>query len=112
MGTLCQLVDGWTKQPWDGENYLRIVNGLYGQLSKRGEEGSYLGRAVISLKKTILENNETIEMGLDTDETARGSLRRILGREKFTNGAKVIEVEIETTPELKVTIPNLDSLVT
>lgn len=112
MGTLYQLVDGWTKQPWDGESYLRVVHGLYSQLSKKGKEGSYSGRAVISLKKTISEINHGIADGLDDDETAREGLKELMGCAKFANGATVIEVKIETTPELKVTITNLDSIVT
>ena len=89
-----------------GPGYLKIVQELYEQLRNHGHGIGYLGKAATLVEKTIIELNETIDMGLDDDKTARQALARMIQREKSSKGAKAIEVEIVTTPELKIAVTN------
>ena len=102
--TLYETVERWTKEPWNGDKYLHFARKLYGHLNIEGVSAGYLGKTVTRLESYISEVIETIDMGLDTQETAKEGLERLLKDKIFAKGARDIEANFETL-EFKVLKP-------
>lgn len=102
--TVYETVEGWTKKYWDGKRYEIFASKLLNYLIIEGVAFSYLGESASLLLKTIKEFNESVEIGLDTDETIRERLTEFVNEETFVIGAQDLEADFESL-EFKVLKP-------
>jgi hypothetical protein len=109
--TLYDLVEGWTKQSWDGIYYLNIIQNLGEILDEKSHSGKYLGAIIGVLEGTVKSLHEMMEDNILTEPEVLQNLRKLLKDSDFRKGAKKIEV-IQPDYESKkmISILNLQEL--
>jgi len=106
--TLDEMVKVWTDQPWDGVQYKRIAEELWDSIDDLNlMEGPY-GVSVILLESCIVDSAEGIDAGLFQAEQAVGNLKKLLENDDFVEGARIIEVYVNTNPVFRIS--NADQL--
>jgi hypothetical protein len=106
--TLYEMVAVWADQSWDGVKYKRIAEELWDLLDDLNlMEGPY-GVSVTLLESCIVDSAEGIDAGLFQAEQAVGNLKKLLENEDFIEGARIIEVCVNTNPVCRIS--NVDQL--
>ena len=106
--TLYEMVTAWAEQPWDGVQYKRIAEELWDSIDDLNlMEGPY-GVSVTLLESCIVDSAEGIDAGLFQAEQAVGNLKKLLENDDFGEGARIIEVCVNTNPVCRIS--NIDSL--
>jgi len=106
--TLNELIRTWIGQPWDGVQYKRIAGELWDSIDDLNlMEGPY-GVSVTLLESCIVDSAEGIDAGLFQAEQAIGNLKELLENDDFVEGARIIEVCINTNPVCRIS--NIDRL--
>jgi len=106
--TLYEMVIAWTEQPWDGVQYKRIAEELWDSIEDLNlMEGPY-GDSVTLLEMWIVDYAEGIDAGLFQAEQAVGNLKKLLENDDFVEGARIIEVCVNTNPVCRIS--NIDHL--
>ena len=106
--TLYEMVTAWAEQPWDGVRYKRIAEELWDSIDDLNlMEGPY-GVSVTLLESCIVDSAEGIDAGLFQAEQAVGNLKKLLENDDFVEGARIIEVYVNTNPVCRIS--NADRL--
>ncbi len=101
-GTLHEMVTVWAEQPWDGVQYKRIAEGLWDSINDLNlMEGPY-GMSVTLLESCIIDSVEGIHAGLYQAEQAVSNLKNLLENDDFVEGARIIEVYVNTNPVCRI----------
>ncbi|MDF1540095.1 MAG: hypothetical protein P1Q69_14465 [Candidatus Thorarchaeota archaeon] len=105
---LYEIVNGWMQNDWDILQNYDIINPINSQLVEMGHGESSIGKSL----KILLDWLDDMVAGygiIMTDEEMRDDLRKMLQDNRLV-GLKEIIVEVHVSPNLKVTILNLDEL--
>ncbi len=106
--TLYEMIRTWIGQPWDGVQYKRIAGELWDSIDDLNlMEGPY-GVSVTLLESCIVDSAEGIDAGLFQAEQAVGNLKKLLENDDFGEGARIIEVYVNTNPVCRIS--NADRL--
>ena len=106
--TLYEMIRTWIGQPWDGVQYKRIAGELWDSIDDLNlMEGPY-GVSVTLLESCIVDSAEGIDAGLFQAEQAIGNLKELLENDDFVEGARIIEVCVNTNPVCRIS--NADRL--
>jgi len=106
--TLYEMIRTWIGQPWDGVQYKRIAGELWDSIDGLNlMEGPY-GVSVTLLESCIVDSAEGIDAGLFQAEQAVGNLKKLLENDDFVEGARIIEVYVNTNPVCRIS--NADRL--
>jgi len=107
-GTLFDIVDSWMQNEWDVIQNYDIINPVHSQLVAMGHGESSIGQTLEILLDWL---DEMVSgMGLImTDDEMRVDLRQMIDTNRL-EGLKEIIVDVQTDPDLKVAILNLDEL--
>ena len=106
--TLHEMVTAWAEQSWDGVQYKRIAVELWDSIGASDlMEGPY-GDSVTLLESCIVDSAEGIDAGLFQAEQAVGNLKKLLENDDFVEGARIIEVCVNTNPVCRIS--NIDGL--
>ncbi len=106
--SLLDLVNDWMTNDWDVLQNFDIVNPINSQIVAMGHGESEIGKSL----KTLLDWLDEMVGGMGlimSDDEMRNDLRQMIDDNRLI-GLKEIVVDIKTSPELKVTILNLDDL--
>jgi hypothetical protein len=106
--TLYEMVKKWTVQPWDGTRYGRIVETLWDSIEACGLIEGPFGMAMTLLESYVVDCAEEVDAGLLDMNQAVAGLTTLLKNDDFTQGAKIIEISIDTNPVCRIS--NIDSL--
>jgi len=106
--TLYEMVKEWTEQPWDGVQYKRIAEELWDSIDDLNLIEGPFGDSITLLDSCIVDSNEAIEAVLLSEKQALDSLRELLENDDFVEGARIIEVSVETNPVCRIS--NIDNL--
>jgi len=106
--TLYKMIKEWTVQPWDGTRYGRIVEMLWDSIEACGLIEGPFGMAMTLLESYVVDCVEEVDAGLLDMNQAVAGLTTLLENDDFTQGAKIIEVSIDTNPVCRIS--NIDSL--
>ncbi|MCK5151030.1 MAG: hypothetical protein KAQ65_04290 [Candidatus Thorarchaeota archaeon] len=98
----------WTEQDWELILYSKINNEVSKALSSIGHGDTPLGDAMFNIWEWFDEISGGIGLGMSQKEM-QSELKRMLKDEK-SFPLKEVRVEIQTEPELNVTILNLEEL--
>ena len=102
------MIRTWIGQPWDGVQYKRIAGELWDSIDDLNlMEGPY-GVSVTLLESCIVDSAEGIDAGLFQAEQAIGNLKELLENDDFVEGARIIEVCVNTNPVCRIS--NADRL--
>jgi len=106
--TLNEMIRTWIEQPWDGVQYKRIAEELWDSIDDLNlMEGPY-GASITLLESCIVDSAEGIDAGLFQAEQAVGNLKKLLENDDFVEGARIIEVCVNTNPVYRIS--NADRL--
>jgi hypothetical protein len=106
--TLYEMITAWAEQPWDGVQYKRISEELWDSIDGSVlMEGPY-GDSVTLLESCIVNSTEALQAGQLTEEQAVDDLKKLLENDDFVEGARIIEVCVNTNPVCRIS--NIDSL--
>jgi hypothetical protein len=106
--TLYEMIRIWIGQSWDGVRYKRIGEELWNSIDASDLiEGPY-GTSVTLLESCIVDSAEGIDAGLFQAEQAVDNLKKLLENDDFGEGARVIEVYVNTSPACRIS--NIDHL--
>jgi len=106
--TLYEMIRTWIGQPWDGVQYKRIAGELWDSIDDLNlMEGPY-GVSVTLLESCIVDSAEGIDAGLFQAEQAVGNLKKLPENDDFVEGARIIEVYVNTNPVCRIS--NADRL--
>ena len=106
--TLYEMIRTWIGQPWDGVQYKRIAGELWDSIDASDLiEGPY-GASVTLLESCIVDSAEGIDASLFQAEQAVGNLKKLLENDDFGEGARIIEVCVNTSPVCRIS--NIDHL--
>jgi len=100
----------WTKGEWNGSVYSEIINEVSKSLSSRGHGDTSIGDAMYVLWEWFDEIMGLMGVGMRDSEFQK-ELRGLMGK-KEADPLKQVEVLIQTSPDVHVTIINLDDLKT
>jgi len=106
--TLYELVTAWAEQSWDGVQYSHIAEHLWDSVEACGLIEGPFGDSMTLLESCIVDSNEAIEADLLSEKQAIDSLKELLENNDFVEGAKIIEVSVDTNPVCRIL--NIDSL--
>jgi len=100
--TLYEMVTTWAEQPWDGVKYKRISEELWDSIDASDlMEGTY-GVSVTLLESCIVDSTEALQAGHLTEEQAVDGLKKLLENDDFVEGARIIEVCVNTNPVCRI----------
>jgi len=106
--TLYEMIRIWIGQSWDGVRYKRIAEELWNSIDASDLiEGPY-GTSVTLLESCIVDSAEGIDAGLFQAEQAVDNLKKLLENDDFGEGARIIEVYVNTNPVCRIS--NADRL--
>ena len=106
--TLYEMVTEWAEQPWDGTQYKRIAEELWDSIDASNLMEEPYGVSVTLLESCIVDSTEAIQAGQLTEEQAVDGLKKLLENDDFVEGARIIEVCVNTNPVCRIT--NIDHL--
>ncbi len=106
--TLYEMVNKWIAQPWDGIRYSHIAEQLWDSIETCGLIDGPFGDSMTLLESCIVDSNEAIEADLLSEKQASDSFKELLENNDFVEGAKIIEVSVDTNPVCRIL--NIDSL--
>ena len=106
--TLYEMVTAWAEQSWDGVQYSHIAEHLWDSVEACGLIEGPFGDSMTLLESCIVDSNEAIEADLLSEKQAIDSLKELLENNDFVEGAKIIEVSVDTNPVCRIL--NIDSL--
>ncbi len=106
--TLYEMIRTWIGQPWDGIQYKRIAEELWDSIDDLNLMEEPYGVSVTLLESCIVDSAEGIDAGLFQAEQAVGNLKKLLENDDFVEGARIIEVYVNTNPVCRIS--NIDSL--
>ena len=102
------MIRTWIGQPWDGVQYKRIAGELWDSIDDLNlMEGPY-GVSITLLESCIVDSAEGIDAGLFQAEQAVDNLKKLLENDDFGEGARIIEVYVNTSPVCRIS--NIDHL--
>jgi len=106
--TLYEMIRTWIGQSWDGLHYKHIAEELWNSIDASDLiEGPY-GTSVTLLESCIVDSAEGIDAGLFQAEQAVDNLKKLLENDDFGEGARIIEVYVNTSPVCRIS--NIDHL--
>jgi len=100
--TLYEMVTAWAEQPWDGVQYNRISEELWDSIDASDLMEGPFGVSVTLLESYIVDFTEALQAGQLTGEQAVDGLKKLLENDDFVEGAKIIEVYVETNPVCRI----------
>ncbi|MFW9908139.1 MAG: hypothetical protein ACFFEF_06155 [Candidatus Thorarchaeota archaeon] len=106
--TFYDLVQGWTKGEWNGDIYRSIVNNVSRALSTIGHGDTPLGNAMFDLWDWFEEATGPVSIGTWHHELQK-ELADIL-KESPSEILKTVEIATSESPDLKISILNIDEL--
>ncbi len=105
---LYEMIRTWTGQPWDGVRYKRIAEELWDSIDDLNLMDGLYGVSITLLESCIVDSAEGIDAGLFQAEQAIGNLKELLENDDFVEGARIIEVCVNTNPVCRIS--NIDRL--
>ncbi len=106
--TLYEMVAAWSEQPWNGVQYKRISEELWNSIDASNLMEGLYGVSVTLLESCIVDSMEALQAGQLTEEQAVDDLKKLLEIDDFVEGARIIEVYVETNPVCRIS--NTDRL--
>jgi len=106
--TLYEMIRTWIGQPWDGVQYKCIAEELWDSIDDLNLMDGPYGVSVTLLESCIVDSAEGIDAGLFQAEQAIGNLKELLENDDFVEGARIIEVCVNTSPVCRIS--NIDHL--
>ena len=98
----------WTEGEWNGPVYSEIINEVSKSLSSIGHGDTPIGDAMYILWEWFDEIMGAMGIGMRDSEFQK-ELRGLIEK-KEADPLKQVEVEVQTSPDVNVTIINLDDL--
>ena len=107
--TLYEMVTAWAEQPWDGVQYKRISEELWNSIDASNLMEGLYGMSVTLLESCIVDSTEALQAGQLTEEQAVDGLKKLLENDDFVEGARIIEVCVNTNPVCRIS--NIDHMI-
>jgi hypothetical protein len=100
--TLYEMVTAWAEQLWDGVQYKRTSEELWDSIDASDLMDGPYGTTVTLLESCIVDSSEGIDAGLFQAEQAVSNLKKLLENDDFVEGARIIEVCVDTNPVCRI----------
>ncbi len=107
--TLYEIVTAWVEQSWDGVQYKRISEELWNSIDASNLMEGLYGVSVTLLESCIVDSTEALQAGQLTEEQAVDGLKKLLENDDFVEGARIIEVCVNTNPVCRIS--NIDHMI-
>ncbi|MHA1138411.1 MAG: hypothetical protein ACTSSE_18175 [Candidatus Thorarchaeota archaeon] len=107
--TLYEMVTAWVEQSWDGVQYKRITEELWNSIDASNLMEGLYGVSVTLLESCIVDSTEALQAGQLTEEQAVDGLKKLLENDDFVEGARTIEVCVNTNPVCRIS--NIDHMI-